>query len=113
MEGIFPNPQVDLIADLLKPFGISYKAITPMRSEATNLMSPTVMAVSHLGYGALRIENTFMNIGQAAAFAASAAIEMDVHVQDVAYSVLGPKLIQAGAVIDASIVGLPNNTGLP
>ncbi|RDL36235.1 uncharacterized protein BP5553_06847 [Venustampulla echinocandica] len=95
-----------------QPFGISYQAITPMRQEATNLMSPTVMAVSHLGYGAVRIENTFMNVGQAAAFASSVALDMGIAVQDVPYSKLGPKLIRSGAVVDASTVGLPDNTGL-
>ncbi|KAF3013741.1 hypothetical protein E8E14_007517 [Neopestalotiopsis sp. 37M] len=95
-----------------QPFGISYQAVTPMRKEATNLMSPTVMAVSHLGYGAVRIENTFMNLGQAVAYAASTALEMEVDVQDVPYTVLGAKLKEAKAVLDATMVGMPDNSGL-
>ncbi|ETS76295.1 hypothetical protein PFICI_11682 [Pestalotiopsis fici W106-1] len=87
-----------------QPFGISYQAVTPMRNETTNLMSPTVMAVSHLGYGAVRIENTFMNLGQAVAYAASVALEMRVDVQDVPYSVLGARLSAANAVLDATTV---------
>lgn len=83
-----------------------------MRNETTNLLSPTVMACSHLGYGALRIENTFMNVGQASALAASLAIDMGVAVQDVPYSTMRRHLIATGAVIDASAVGMPNNTGL-
>ncbi|KXJ88644.1 FAD dependent oxidoreductase-domain-containing protein [Microdochium bolleyi] len=93
-----------------QPFGISFKAVTPMRAEATNLMSPTVMAVSHLGYGAVRIENTFMNIGQALAFAADVALDRGIPVQDVPYSVLGPRLAEAGAVLDASTVGMPDHS---
>lgn len=83
-----------------------------MRNEATNLMSPTVMAVSHLGYGAVRIENTFMNLGQAVAYTASTALDMDVDVQDVPYSVLEAKLKEANAVLDATTVGMPDNSGL-
>lgn len=84
-----------------------------MGHEATNLISPTVMAVSHLGYGAVRIENTFMNTGQAAGLMASLAIELGVGVEDVPYSTLGPRLLQSGAVLNASAVGLPDNSFYP
>lgn len=84
-----------------------------MRNETSNLISPTVMATSHLGYGTVRIENTFMNIGQAAAFIASIALELGVEAEDVPYSVLGPRLLEAGAVLNASAVGLPDYSLYP
>ena len=52
------------------PFGISYRALMPRRGEATNLITPTCPSSSHVAYGAIRLEQTFLSLGQAAATAA-------------------------------------------
>src|SRR5690606_14040613 len=43
-----------------KPFGISYRALVPRRSECRNIITPTCPSSSHIAYGAIRIEFTFM-----------------------------------------------------
>ncbi len=34
-----------------RPFGIAYRALVPMRQEATNVLVPTCPSSSHVGYG--------------------------------------------------------------
>lgn len=90
-----------------RPFGISYRALVPKRSECTNLLAPSCPSSSHVAYGAIRIEFTYMAMGQACAVAAAMAIEQSVQVQDVDYKSLKEKLISFGQIIDANQVGMP------
>ncbi len=90
-----------------RPFGISYKALVPKKNECTNLLTPTCPSCSHVAYGAIRIEFTFMALGQATGLAAVLAIENGVSVQQVDYTLLKGTLVKTGQIIDASVVGMP------
>lgn len=68
------------------PFGISYRALIPRRGEATNLITPTCPSSSHVAYGAIRLEQTFMSLGQAAGTAAVQAAADGIAVQDLDYA---------------------------
>ena len=57
------------------PYPISYRAITPQRQEVTNLLVPVALSATHIAFGSIRMEPVFMVLGQAAAVAASMAIE--------------------------------------
>lgn len=83
-----------------KPFGISYQALYPNPSECTNLLTPTCPSSSHIAYGGIRIEWTFMALGQAVGTAAALAIEDDVDVQQVDYIRLRNRLSQDHQVLD-------------
>lgn len=83
------------------PFGISYRALTPRRREAVNLLTPTCVSSSHVAYGAIRLEQTFLSLGQAAGAAAALAVEKGTAVQDVEYSALRERL-----ALDGQVVGL-------
>jgi len=65
------------------PFPISYRAITPKREEATNLLVPVCLSASHIAYGSIRMEPVFMVLGQSAAIAACLAIDGKLPVQQV------------------------------
>lgn len=78
--------------DRWRPFGISYRALVPNRRECTNLLVPGCPSSSYVGYGALRIEWTFMVMGQSAASAAAIACKHDIPVQDVPYPQLAKRL---------------------
>ncbi len=86
------------------PFGISYRALVPRRSEATNLLTATCPSSSHVAYGAIRLEQTFMSLGQAAGTAAALAIAGKVAVQDVNYAALRDRLLRDGQVMSVSSV---------
>ena len=65
------------------PYPISYRAITPQRQEVTNLLVPVALSATHIAFGSIRMEPVFMVLGQAAAVAASMAIDGGVPVQRV------------------------------
>jgi hypothetical protein len=89
-EGAFINTQN------YAPFGIPYRALVPKRAECTNLLVPSALSSSYAGYGAIRLEWTFLVLGQAAGTAAALALEKDCPVQDVPYTQLKENLLSRG-----------------
>lgn len=84
-----------------RPYPISYKAITPKRTECTNLLVPVSLSASHIAFGSIRMEPVFMVLGQSAATAAVQAINENKAVQDINYDRLRQQLIK-----DKQILGL-------
>jgi FAD dependent oxidoreductase len=81
------------------PYPISYRSLTPKAPEATNLLVPVDVSASHVAYESLRVEVTYMIMGQAAGAAVSLAIDGDVPVQSVNYSQLRTQLVNDGQVV--------------
>lgn len=57
------------------PYGISYRAVTPLEKEARNLIVPVCLSASHIAYGSIRMEPVYMVLGQTTALAAIQAID--------------------------------------
>lgn len=93
--------------DYWRPLPVSYRSMVPRMTECTNLLTPTCLSSSHIAYGAIRLEWTFMLLGQAAAIAAVQAIEAKKSVQAVEYHALRAELVKQGAVIAPAQVGMP------
>ena len=74
------------------PYPISYRALTPKRSECTNLLVPVAHSASHIAYGSIRMEPVFMALGQAAATAAVLAVDAGTTVQEIDVTALQSKL---------------------
>jgi hypothetical protein len=87
------------------PFGISYRALTPKRTQAVNLITPTCPSSTHVAYGAIRLEQTFLSLGQAAGTAAVLALKQNAAVQDVDYRRLREQLVKDGQVVSVAMVG--------
>jgi len=83
-----------------RPFGISWKALIPLREECTNLITPTCPSSSYVAYGAIRILPTFMILGQSTGCAAAMALEKDQSVQELDYPSLREKLIESGQILE-------------
>ena len=90
-EGAPPSP-----ATLTSTYPISYRALTPKRSEATNLLVSVDISSSYVGWESLRVEQTFMIVGQSAGAAASLAVDQSAAVQDVSYAALAAQLQKDG-----------------
>jgi hypothetical protein len=91
----------DVQVDPGGPYPISYRAIIPKQSEATNLLVPVCLSSSHIAYGSIRMEPVFMILGQAAATAAVLSLDAGVAVQDIDYAALRARLLADGQVLGA------------
>ncbi|WP_442680982.1 FAD-dependent oxidoreductase [Sphingomonas sp. ASY06-1R] len=80
-------------------YPISYRAIVPKRTQATNLLVPVALSASHIAYGSIRMEPVFMILGESAATAASLAIDGNTSVQDVAYPKLQAALLRRKQIL--------------
>lgn len=89
--------------DYWKPFGVSYRAMVPKKSECENLLTPTCLSSSHIAYGAMRNEYNYMEQGQACGIAAALAIKSNQAVQAVSYKKLKRFLLKEGAVLNSAI----------
>lgn len=65
------------------PYPVSYRCLTPKRSECTNLLVPVCLSASHIAYGSIRMEPVFMGLGQASGVASALAAKSGCDVQDV------------------------------
>jgi len=81
------------------PYPVSYRSLVPRAEDATNLLNPVTLSATHIAYSALRMEPTFMILGQAAGAAAALAIEQQQSVQAVNYNTLRQRLLAGGQLL--------------
>ncbi|MFD1950348.1 FAD-dependent oxidoreductase [Sphingomonas arantia] len=82
-----------------RTYEISYDALVPKRSQATNLLVPAAISASHIAYGSVRMEPVFTILGESAGIAAAIAIDTNVAVQDVSYPRLEQELRTVGQIL--------------
>lgn len=73
---------------------IPYNVIVPAKTEADNFLNPVTVSASHVSLGTIRMEPTYMILGQAAGTAAVMAIEEGKAVQDIDRKALYNRLVQ-------------------
>lgn len=83
----------------VRPYPIPYRALTPRREDADDLLVPLCLSTSHVAFASVRMEPTLMLLGQAAGTAAAQAARRDVAVQDVDVGALQDDLRDAGQVL--------------
>ena len=81
------------------PFEIPYRAILPKRAQATNLLVPVALSSTHIGFNAVRLEPTWMPLGESAGVAAAIAAKSGLDVQDINVTALVGRLRQLGQVL--------------
>ncbi|OLP59504.1 hypothetical protein BJF93_12035 [Xaviernesmea oryzae] len=79
------------------PYQIPYRAMLPKRNEITNLLVPVALSTSHVAYTSVRVEPTYMVLGQAAG--AAAALAPGGNVNNINIVQLRRELIAAGQII--------------
>jgi len=82
------------------PYHIPYRAILPKPDECANLLVPVALSCTHVAISSIRVEPTWMILGQSAGIAAALAAEKDVAVQDLPYPQLRQRLLVQGQVLD-------------
>jgi hypothetical protein len=78
------------------PYPISYRALTPRADDARNLLNPVTLSATNVAYSSVRMEPTFMMLGEAAGAAAALAVESNTSVQAVSYASLRRRLADGG-----------------
>ena len=86
---IFPVRQSKRIG---YPYHVPYRAILPQQAECENLLVPVALSSTHVAISSLRIEATWMLIGQSAGIAAALAADQNVTVHNLPYADLKPRL---------------------
>jgi len=82
------------------PYHIPYRSILPMPEECSNLLVPVAMSCTHVGISSIRVEPTWMMLGQSAGVAAALAAKSDVSVvQQLPYPQLRERLLAQGQVL--------------
>lgn len=84
----------------VKPYGISYRSLLPKADQCQNLLVSVCVSATHVAYGSMRMESVYMEMGQAAAAAASLSLEHRTTPHDLAYPVLAERLKAGRAMLD-------------
>ncbi len=82
------------------PYQIPYRGILPRPEECSNLLVPVALSCSHVGISSIRVEPTWMILGQSAGIAAALAASEGVTVQNLPYPKLRSRLLAQGQVLD-------------
>lgn len=82
-----------------QPYELSYRIITPKQNECTNLLVPVCASASHVGFCSIRVEVTWMQLGQAAGVAAAIAAKSKQPVQEIDVKQLQETLKEDGVII--------------
>jgi hypothetical protein len=102
----------DVQVKLPRPYGVSYRAITPRAKECANLLVPVCAGATHIAYGSLRMEPVFMILAQSAATAAALALRNGcLAVQALPYDLLRAQLLRDGQVLGVDPGQLNPGTG--
>jgi len=85
-------------------YHVPYRAITTSASECTNLLVPVALSATHVAYSSVRVEPTWMAIGQSAGIAAALAAKAGVSVQALEYAQLRARLLAQHQVLDLPVL---------
>ena len=81
-------------------YHVPYRSILPKPEECTNLLVPVALSCTHVGISSIRVEPTWMILGQSAGIAAAMAASMEHQVQKLPYPQLKARLIEQGQVLE-------------
>ncbi len=82
------------------PYQIPYGALIPKKKACKNLLVTQCMSASHVAYSSIRMEATYMVMGEAAGIAGALALKTDKAVQDIDRKELTANLEKYGALLE-------------
>jgi hypothetical protein len=83
-----------------QPYAIPYRALTPQAGDCDNLLVPVCLSCSNVAHSSIRMEPTWMLLGEAAGRAAAQAVAEDRGVQAIDVVKLRDRLRAAGQVLE-------------
>lgn len=86
------------------PYHIPYRAITPKAAECANLLVPVALSCTHVGISSIRVEPTWMILGQSAGIAAALSAKQNVTVQKLPYPALRERLLAQKQALDLPVL---------
>lgn len=93
-------------------YHVPYRSILPKPSECTNLVVPVALSCTHVGISSIRVEPTWMILGQSAGIAAALSVQEKSTVQDLPYAKLRERLLGQKQVLELpEVPSEPNSTG--
>jgi hypothetical protein len=87
-----------MLSKITRPYQIPYRVLIPRTLDG--ILVPVAASATHIGYSSIRLEPTWMALGQAAGAAAHLAIEHGVQPRHVPYDELRAILLSQGAVLE-------------
>lgn len=85
-------------------YHIPYRSLLPKGEECDNLLVPVALSCTHVGISSIRVEPTWMILGQSAGVAAALSAKQDVAVQALPYPVLKERLLAQKQVLDLPVL---------
>ena len=85
-------------------YQIPYRSILPVPTECGNLLVPVALSCTHVGISSIRVEPTWMILGQSAGVAAALASKQNVNVQKLSYATLRERLLVQKQVLDLPVI---------
>lgn len=82
------------------PYQIPYRSLLPKRGQCDNLLVAVCLSASHVALGSIRVEPTWIMLGQSAGVAAALAAAERIACHDVSYDRLRERLVTARQVLD-------------
>ncbi|SKB02071.1 FAD dependent oxidoreductase [Prosthecobacter debontii] len=81
-------------------YQVPYRSILPEAKECDNLLVPVALSCTHVAISSIRVEPTWMILGQSAGIAAALAAKQDTTVQALPYPALKERLLAQKQVLD-------------
>ena len=85
-------------------YQIPYRSILPLPAECDNLLVPVALSCTHVGISSIRVEPTWMILGQSAGIAAALAAKQGVTVQRLPYPALRERLLAQKQILDLPVL---------
>ena len=85
------------LGEISVPSQVPYRTLLP--EDVDNLLVPVALSATHIGFGTIRLEPTWVQIAEAAGFAASLAIEKEMEPADLPVDELQSRLVAERSMI--------------
>ncbi len=95
-----------MLDHITRPYEIPYRVMLPQRVDG--LLVPVAASTTHVAFSSIRMEPTWMALGQAAGVAADLAVAQNVAPRDVPIDRLQDRLAQQGQVLRHAKVSTPH-----